>query len=82
MYAHQRPYPLQISDESRADTRPTTSEIGYHHRQEDEASDYGCRQKSVVPDLVTIVSRNVAVLACADNDKLLRSCWQLFEKSR
>lgn len=73
---------LQISDQFRADTRRITFEIGYHHlRRGTETSDSGFRIKSAVPEPVTIVSRNVAILTCADDDNLLRSCWQLFEKS-
>jgi hypothetical protein len=72
----------QISDRSRADIRHITFEIGYHHRQETETSDSGCTQTPAVPELAKIVSRNVAILAGADNDNLLRFCWQLFEKSR
>jgi len=59
-----------------------TFEIGYHLSRGTETSDSGCRHKSAVPDLVTIVSRNVAIVAGTDNDNVLRSCWQLFEKSR
>jgi len=73
--------PLQINDQSEADTRHITFEIGYNLIRGSQTSDSGRRKKSAVPDLVTIVSRNVAILACADNVNLLRSCRQLFEKS-
>ena len=64
----------QISDQSRSDTRHITFEIGYHLSRGTETSASGRMQQPAVPDLATIVSGNVTILAGADNDNLLRSC--------
>lgn len=72
----------QISDHFRADTRQIKFEISYHHRRATKTSDSGCMQEPAVPDRAKTVSGNVAILAGADNGNLLRSSWQLCDKSR